>query len=486
MNKKRTYFILPAPFTSLDNKSQVNLDHDSESSGLLFFKQNHVVTAELPLNDRPRHKVYGWVLALMMICIVQPASILAQTCSGVVLSSQSQINNLASTCTLLNGNLRITETTPGDIVDLTPLRTLNIENIGNLTIEENSLLESLDGLEGLKSIASSITIFDNPLLKNVDALEGMEQMRGYINIYYNNSIENLNGFRNITQNPRGFNGLNIIGNPVLTSLDGLEGLKTFDDLIDVSENATLMNIDGLEGLRGSSSSNFEIYDNPQLMNIDGLQNLSAADFISIFDNSILSDFCGLHPLFSSDPNYNYYYFSGNAANPTGQDIIAGGPCIPDPAALISELLTNGNITSGNANALLVKLNNCNLGPFTNQVNAFANAGKLTQAQADDLIAGATTQCATTRRAVAAGFSLGQNYPNPGDGYTWIPFSLPATAEVSLRLFDATGKVVKILLEETLESGIHEVKMDVRSLTDGMYFYQLRVGGDIHTLPMMVK
>ena len=446
------------------------------------------------MNDRSRQITHGLVLAFLMIVVGQPSSIFAQTCFGVVLSSQSQINDLAGTCTTLSGGLEIEEATAGDIVDLTPLRNIDMPILSSLGIYNNSMLTSLAGLEGIKTIFSSLTIDSNPSLKNVDGLEGMESMRGYLNIYNNASLENLNGFRNITQNPSGFNGLNIEGNPALTSLDGLEGLKTFDDLIYIAENATLMDIDGLQGLIGSSRSGFEIADNPMLMNVDGLQNLIEADYIEIFDNLMLADFCGLYPFFSSDTTFNSYYTAGNSANPTRQDIIAGGPCIPDPVELINELLANGNLTTGNANALLSMLGSCHLVPFNNLVNAFVNAGKITQTEADDLIAAAAATCASsagngnllapatpylatigqqpskeeTVNGVDTDFTL---YPNPALDEVNVGLEAFLGKAVSLVVYNKLGQPVKVIRVDEIQTPVQQVQ--VGELPSGAYLMQVR-------------
>jgi len=49
-------------------------------------------------------------------------------------------------------------------------------------------------------------------------------------------------------------------------------------------------------------------------------------YLWIDDNSILSEFCGLYTLLNGGGFAGGYSVSGNAVNPTQQEIIDGGPC----------------------------------------------------------------------------------------------------------------------------------------------------------------
>ncbi len=74
------------------------------------------------------------------------------------------------------------------------------------------------------------------------------------------------------------------------------------------------------------------------------------------------------------------------------------------------------------------------------------------------------------------FSLGQNYPNPFNPSTKINFSIPASAQVSLKVFDATGREVADLVNEFAVAGNYTVNFNAPSnLTSGVYFYSLSAG-----------
>ena len=78
------------------------------------------------------------------------------------------------------------------------------------------------------------------------------------------------------------------------------------------------------------------------------------------------------------------------------------------------------------------------------------------------------------------FSLGQNFPNPFNPSTVIPFSLPVSAHVSLRVYNAAGQQVRQLLDESLAAGPHRIGWDATdetgtAVSSGLYIYRLEFG-----------
>lgn len=73
--------------------------------------------------------------------------------------------------------------------------------------------------------------------------------------------------------------------------------------------------------------------------------------------------------------------------------------------------------------------------------------------------------------------LGQNYPNPFDPATTIDFHLEVEDEVSLKVYDVSGKLVRTLVDGVRGPGRHTIMWDGRndegrSVASGAYFYQL--------------
>ncbi|MBS1913116.1 MAG: T9SS type A sorting domain-containing protein [Bacteroidetes bacterium] len=75
----------------------------------------------------------------------------------------------------------------------------------------------------------------------------------------------------------------------------------------------------------------------------------------------------------------------------------------------------------------------------------------------------------------AGYELGSNVPNPFSGSTTISFTLPTEQHTTVNVFDATGKNVRTLVDETLPAGSHTVVFDARDLPNGMYLYRMVAG-----------
>jgi hypothetical protein len=75
-------------------------------------------------------------------------------------------------------------------------------------------------------------------------------------------------------------------------------------------------------------------------------------------------------------------------------------------------------------------------------------------------------------------ALGAARPNPATSSVRIPFSLPQSQLVSLRLYDVSGRLVRTLVSERREAGEYEVTWDGRTdggvpVRGGVYFYRMQ-------------
>jgi len=81
------------------------------------------------------------------------------------------------------------------------------------------------------------------------------------------------------------------------------------------------------------------------------------------------------------------------------------------------------------------------------------------------------------------FALEQNVPNPfslrstNNSNTFIRFSLPATAQVTLKIYNIVGQEMRALLNRRFEAGRHEVRWDGRDnlgqqVASGVYFLRM--------------
>ena len=73
----------------------------------------------------------------------------------------------------------------------------------------------------------------------------------------------------------------------------------------------------------------------------------------------------------------------------------------------------------------------------------------------------------------SGYKLYQNYPNPFNPETNISFDLPKSSHVKLRVFDAIGQEITVLVDENLTPGNHIASWDASGFSSGVYFYELK-------------
>ena len=86
--------------------------------------------------------------------------------------------------------------------------------------------------------------------------------------------------------------------------------------------------------------------------------------------------------------------------------------------------------------------------------------------------------------------LAQNFPNPFNPSTRIGFGLKAPADVSLRIYDAAGRVVRVLVEGNRPAGTYAELWDGkdnggRAVASGIYFYRLDAGMFTQTRKMVL-
>jgi hypothetical protein len=77
-------------------------------------------------------------------------------------------------------------------------------------------------------------------------------------------------------------------------------------------------------------------------------------------------------------------------------------------------------------------------------------------------------------------TLQQNFPNPFNPSTTIEYSMPHADNVSIEIFDITGKLIKTLISERQDAGEHFTLWDGSDsagsrVSSGTYFYLLKYG-----------
>lgn len=70
------------------------------------------------------------------------------------------------------------------------------------------------------------------------------------------------------------------------------------------------------------------------------------------------------------------------------------------------------------------------------------------------------------------FELHQNYPNPFNPSTTISYGLPMASRVTVRVFNALGQEVAVLVDEEKQAGAYQVRWTA-NVPSGVYFYRIQ-------------
>jgi Abnormal spindle-like microcephaly-assoc'd, ASPM-SPD-2-Hydin/Secretion system C-terminal sorting domain len=146
-------------------------------------------------------------------------------------------------------------------------------------------------------------------------------------------------------------------------------------------------------------------------------------------------------------------------------------------------------TPGGSNATLTIPSNATGGPVQVNLNGTATKTKLVvvdpsqTVRREDVIDHGTLGRAenlnvtgVTGETIANGMALYQSVPNPARDEVEIGYRLGTAGDVRLELYDGAGRLLKVLDAGHRQEGEQRVRVDVRSLTNGVYHYRLNAGG----------
>lgn len=201
------------------------------------------------------------------------------------------------------GDIKITSSSLQNLRGLEGLKKIGRGSVfGQLTILNNTNLQTLEGLENLTHIIWGLRIEGNPALTNLKGLKNLGYVKEGIGVYNNESLESLNGLDNLTNigswasyhNGRG--GLYFTNNPVLKDLTNLKTLSYLGGGLEIINNDALTNLNGLNSIT-NIPLNLKIVDNDNLPNLTGLSNIAIVNGEVLIDNNLnLKNFTGLDKL----------------------------------------------------------------------------------------------------------------------------------------------------------------------------------------------
>jgi hypothetical protein len=185
-----------------------------------------------------------------------------------------------------------------------------------------------------------------------------------------------------------------------------------------------------------------------------------------------------------------------------QSILAGQTCPPQ-----SLIIANGpttfclgdsvTLTSANSGTNLSykwKLNGSNISGATNKNYTAKVAGKYKLKVTDNTNACTSTSavvtvkvpCKVMNENLADEDDVLRVYPNPSSTPCVISFSILQTSNVSLKIFDVEGRLIRTLANEPMSAGTHEITWDAHDANGneasaGIYLLKLQTPGEIETV-----
>jgi hypothetical protein len=88
------------------------------------------------------------------------------------------------------------------------------------------------------------------------------------------------------------------------------------------------------------------------------------------------------------------------------------------------------------------------------------------------------------KAPTSNIRLFQNQPNPFKLSTIFRYHIPSTNHIALSIYDLSGRLVEILVDEKQEPGVYRVLWDGKNQSSGIYFYRLK-SGNISTTKKLI-
>ena len=83
------------------------------------------------------------------------------------------------------------------------------------------------------------------------------------------------------------------------------------------------------------------------------------------------------------------------------------------------------------------------------------------------------------------FKLFQNYPNPFNPSTIINYEINKPGFIEVEVFSVCGKKVISIVNENQSAGLYEVSFNSKGISSGVYFYNLKVNGELLYVKKMI-
>jgi len=82
------------------------------------------------------------------------------------------------------------------------------------------------------------------------------------------------------------------------------------------------------------------------------------------------------------------------------------------------------------------------------------------------------------QAFPENFTIAQKHPNIFNPVTTISYYLPRDSDVTLTIYDITGRLIETIVDQKQNGGHYTVQWDASDLPSGVHFHRIQAG-DFH-------
>jgi hypothetical protein len=150
---------------------------------------------------------------------------------------------------------------------------------------------------------------------------------------------------------------------------------------------------------------------------------------------------------------------------------------PEAASLpLPAPITDGAVTSSKTDSYLYLLNAKGVG--TNQLSEIQLVG--------DGASLVTSVRQNPKSSQPSEFQLCSNFPNPFNPSTMIVFYMPRNENVTLKVYDITGRAVETLIQGEVPAGEHRLQWSAQGLASGVYLCRMETKDFSNTIKMIYQ
>ena len=145
-------------------------------------------------------------------------------------------------------------------------------------------------------------------------------------------------------------------------------------------------------------------------------------------------------------------------------------------------ITNWNINMNNYQSLPAPGTNYRLGIWIDTANVITETSKSNNS---GLLSGNIQVCAPSGIIELQEISAFKIYPNPSSEKSEVYLSLVKEEKINISVFDLTGKIILNVFDGNLPAGEQKITFPTTTMTDGIYFLNVRTSSGIITKKLVV-